>query len=284
MPQLAERPVVACAPVGADFRADIERAVAVAGGFGRVLAKSRRVLVKPNFNTGHPPPASSDPAFVKTVIQLLYEHGAAHVVLGECAMVGVSTRRTLESTGMMEAALQAGAEVVCFEDEPWTRVETGGRYLRRIRFARRALESQSIVYVPCLKTHSRADFTVSLKLAMGFVHPRDRIGLHLGRLRRKIVDLNLVVAPDLIILDGRRCFITGGPFSGAVREPSLVLASNDRIALDVEAARIIQSYPGNSLGRSPWRLGMIKRAAELRLGACSEEHYGVVRLTREEAS
>jgi len=284
MSPLGERPVVAIAPAGADLRADIVRAVGVAGGFERVLAKSRDVLVKPNFNTGHPPPASSDPVFVKTVIELLYEHGAVHVVLGETSMVSVSTRRTLERTGMMDAALQARAEVVCFEDEPWVRVDTSGRYLRRIRFARRALEAHSVVYLPCLKTHARADFTASLKLTMGFAHPRDRIGLHLGRLRRKLADLNLVVAPDLIVLDGRRCFITGGPFAGTVREPNLVLASTDRVALDVEAARIIQSYPGNSLRGSPWRLGMIKRAVELGLGARGDEDYEVVRLNAKEAS
>ena len=60
----------------------------------------------------------------------------------------------------------------------------------------------------------------------------DRIWMHAWRLREKLSDLNLVVAPGLIIIDGRRCFITGGPSAAEVREPNLRFASGDRIAID----------------------------------------------------
>ena len=178
--------------------------------------------------------------------------------------------------GMLQAAKEAGAEVICFDEGEFIPVETGGQNLKRVRMARAGLEAAKIVYVCCLKTHRHADFTMSLKMAMGFVRPRDRVWMHARRLREKLSDLNLVLAPDLIIVDGRRCFITGGPSQGEVREPNLVLASGDRIAIDVEGLRVIQGYPGHSMQGKPWEQVMIRRAVELGIGATSEAEYRVV--------
>jgi uncharacterized protein (DUF362 family) len=259
-----------------DLRRNIAQAVAAIGGFERLVRPGDTILVKPNFNTADPPPASSDPAFVKQVVELLYEHGAGTVVLGESSMFRLSTRDTLDTTGMLQAAEEAGAQVVLFDEGEWAPVETGGRHLRKVALARAGLEASKIVYLPCLKTHRFADFTLSLKLAMGFVRPRDRVRMHVRRLREKLADLNLAIAPDLIIMDGRRCFIKGGPDKGELREPDVILASGDRIAMDVECVRIIQGYSGHSLKREPWDYPIIRLAVELGLGAAGEAEYRVV--------
>jgi uncharacterized protein (DUF362 family) len=259
-----------------DLRQNITQAVAAIGGFERLVEPGDKILVKANFNSSGPPPAASDPHFVKAVIELLYEHGAGKVVLGESSMISLSTRDTLRQTGMLQAAEEAGVEVRIFDEGQWVPVETGGRYLRKVALAKAGLEAENIVYVCCLKTHRYADFTMSLKLTMGFVRRRDRVPMHLWRLSEKLADLNLAIAPGLIIMDGRRCFISGGPGKGELREPNLILASGDRIAIDVEALKVIQSYPGHSLKKSPWELTMIRRAVELGLGASSEAEYQVI--------
>lgn len=257
-----------------DLKDVIDQAAAAIGGLAKLVDRGDTILVKPNFNTADPPPASSDPRFVQAVIELLYEYGARQVVLGESSMIGLSTQDTLHQTGMIQAAQEAGAEVSIFDQ--WVSVDTGGRYLKKAPLARIALKADKIVYVPCLKTHRLADFTMSLKLAMGFVRPRDRIAMHLWRLREKLVDLNLAIAPDLIIMDARVCFISGGPSKGEVREPGLIFASGDRIAIDVEGIRIIQSYSHNSLIKDPWEFTLIRQASELALGATDEAAYQVV--------
>lgn len=259
-----------------DPRPNVDQAVAAVGGFQRLVEPGDAILVKPNFNTSDPPPGSSDPHFVKAVIESLYEHGAGKVVLGESSMVSLSTKDTLREAGMLQAAEEAGAEVVVFDEGEWVPVKTGGRYLRKVALAKAGLETEKIVYVCCLKTHHLADFTLSLKLAMGFVRPRDRVKMHLWRLREKLADLNLAIAPDLIVIDGRRCFISGGPARGELREPNLILAAGDRIAIDVEALKVIQGYPGHSLKKGPWELTTIRRAVKLGLGATSEAAYRVV--------
>ncbi len=259
-----------------DLKQNIGQAVAAIGGFQKLVEPGDTILVKPNFNTSDPPPGSSDPHFVKAVIELLYEHGAGRVVVGESSMISLSTRDTLCKTGMLQAAKEAGAEVVIFDEGEWVPVTTDGRYLKRVALAKAGLEAKKIVYVCCLKTHRYAEFTLSLKLAMGFVRRWDRVWMHLWRLSEKLAELNLAIAPHLIIMDGRRCFISGGPSGGELREPNLILASGDRIAMDVEALKVIQSYPGHSLKKGPWELTMIRRAVELGLGATSEAEYQVV--------
>ena len=259
-----------------DLKQNIGQAVAAIGGFERLVEPGDTILVKANFNTADPPPASSDPQFVKAVIELLYQHGAGKVVVGESSMISLSTRETLRKAGMLQAAEEAGAEVVIFDEGEWVPVTTDGRYLKRVALAKAGLEAKKIVYVCCLKTHRYAEFTLSLKLAMGFVRRWDRVWMHLWRLSEKLAELNLAIAPDLIIVDGRRCFIAGGPSGGELREPNLILASGDRIAMDVEALKVIQSYPGHGLKKSPWELTMIRRAVELGLGATSEAEYRVI--------
>jgi uncharacterized protein (DUF362 family) len=267
--------LVSKVPCQGALNRDIHGAVAAIGGFQRLVWPGDTILLKPNLNTADPLPAASDPPFVRAVIELLYEHGAGKVVVGESSMFALSTRNVLRKSGMLQAAQEAGAEVVVFDEGDWVPVRTGGDDLRRVALARAGLEADKIVSVCCLKTHFLAGFSVSLKLAMGFVRPRDRIGMHLGRLQQKLADLNLVIAPDLILVDGRRCFISGGPASGELRQPNLILASGDRVAVDVEAIRVIQSYPGHSLNRDPWELVLIQRAVELGLGAASDAAYRV---------
>jgi uncharacterized protein (DUF362 family) len=92
-------------------------------------------------------------------------------------------------------------------------------------------------------------------------------------LKEKLVDLNLVVHPNLIIMDGRKCFITGGPFHGDVHAPNVILASGDRIGMDVESIKIIESFEGAKLTETPWSYTQIRRAVNLGLGVKSEQEY-----------
>ena len=265
--------------VAADWqglKGNILKAVDLIGGFSKVVERGDEVLLKPNFNTGDAPPGSSDPDFVKIVIELLYEHGASKVILGESSMVSLSTRKVLEDTGMLRKAEEAGAEIAPFDEGKWVKVSTGGKYLRTVSLPENALAAKKLVYVCCMKTHRFAKFTLSLKLVVGFMKPGERMLLHARNLEEKIADLNLVVHPSLIIMDGRSCFISGGPACGELRNPNVVLASGDRIAIDVEALKLIESFEGASLTADPWSYTQIRRAVELDIGVKKEEEYKVV--------
>jgi len=259
-----------------DLNGSIRRTVDLIGGFNKVVGKGDRILLKPNFNTGDPPPASSDPEFVRTIIELLYEHGAGEVVLGESSTLRLNTRDVLKETGMLRIAEEAGARVVVFNEGKWVKVRTLGRHMKSMHLAEEVFRADKIVYALCTKTHSMATFTGSLKLAVGMMRPMDRLGMHLWRLEEQIADLNTAVHPDLMIMDARKCFISGGPAHGEAREPGLILASGDRIALDVEALRVMKGYEGNTLEKDVWDFRQIRSAVELGLGVTGENEYKVL--------
>ena len=259
-----------------DLKHDILKAVNLIGGFDRSVEKGDSVLLKPNYNSSDPPPASSDPQFLKGVVELLFEHGAGKVILGESSMQGFTTRKVMGKTGTLEKLRTTDTELVFFDEGKWVEVNIDGEYLKKASLPDRALQADKVVYCCNIKTHFRAEFSLSLKLAFGFVKGSERLAFHIQHLKEKIVDLNLVIHPDLIIMDGRKCFISGGPFHGEVREPNVVLASADRVAIDVEAIRIIESFGGAKLKDDPWSYTQIRRAVELGLGARSANDYEVI--------
>jgi uncharacterized protein (DUF362 family) len=259
-----------------DLGTDILKAVDLIGGFNRVIDKGDQVLLKPNFNSADPPPASSDPSFLKAIIELLFEHGAGKVILGESSWQGLSTRKALEQTGTTLALKDTGAEFAFFDEEKFIKVDVGGKHLKHVSLAERAMKADKIIYSCCMKTHFRADFSLSLKLAFGFTKKSERMGFHISHLKEKLVDLNLVVHPNLIIMDGRKCFIKGGPFSGEVRNPDVILASGDRVAMDVECVKIIGGFEGSKLKDDPWEYAQIRHALMLGLGVKEEGAYEVV--------
>jgi uncharacterized protein (DUF362 family) len=113
-------------------------------------------------------------------------------------------------------------------------------------------------------------------LAVGLLDFKQREDLHSVHLEEKIAELNMAVHPDLIIMDGRKCFISGGPDVGLVKEPNIILASGDCVATDVEAIKVIEGFESASLRNDPWSYTQIRRAVELELGAKTEEDYKVV--------
>lgn len=268
------RALVSKAKATSDLRETIERAVKLLGGFEQVISSGDRVVVKPNFNSAHPFPATSDPEFVKVVVSLLYDSGASEVAIVESTgFPWPSTRAIFEKTGMVEAAEECGAKLKPLDDGEWVEVDIGGPRLKRAWMARDVLDGSKLVWLPCMKTHRWARFSLSLKLAVGLMRHRERVTcLHMGGLEEKIAELNLAVRPDIVIMDARRCMVTGGPNRGVVREPSLILASGDRVAIDVEALKILQSYgERNRLNRPPWELPQIRHAVELGLGVEGED-------------
>jgi uncharacterized protein (DUF362 family) len=258
-----------------DLRASVVKAVELIGGLGKVISSGDRVMVKPNFNSADFYPGATDLEFLKVVVQLLIEAGAK-VVIGESSgAVWRPTRKVMEKLDALRQLTDMGAEVIAFDDRgrawDWVKVRVDGDYLKEVTIPRSVYEVDKIVYVPCMKTHQLARFSLSLKLAVGFVHPGERRSMHIRNLQRKIAEFNLALQPDLIIMDGRKAFVSGGPAKGELVEPGVVMASGDQVAIDVEALKILGSYKAkNKLLPNPYDSPQI--AIALRHGLGSKEY------------
>ena len=257
-------PLVSYVHSTVDLKSDLERAIQAIGGW-EWLHSGDTVLVKPNYNSPHPPPGSVALDFLRSTIDLLHEHGAGTIIIGESTSYP-NHRKVLEQTGVLQLAREMQVQVIIFDEDGWENVIVGGQYLKRVKLARILRRVNRIVYLCCPKTHHAAQFTGSLKLGMGFVHSWQRTFWHFRHLQEKIAELNLAIKPDLILADMRRTFITGGPATGELREPGLLMASHNRIAIDLEALKVIQGFPGHSLPSSVEEIIQIKRAIELGLG------------------
>jgi uncharacterized protein (DUF362 family) len=272
------RPIVARVKVEGNVRTAIEQAIGLMGNLSQIIGSGDRVFVKPNLNSADPFPAATDLAFLEAVTELLLESGASVTVGEGSGAVWRPTKRVFEQRGVPELARNLGVELIAFDDRPsdWVQVDIKGDYLKKVAMPRSAYEADKIVYVPCMKTHVLSGFSGAIKLAFGFVAPGQRRGFHLGHLQQKLADVALCWQPDLVIMDGRKAFVTGGPHSGRVVEPDLVLASGDFVAIDVEAIKVLLSYRArNKLPADPWQLPQIANVVKHGLGS-KEGKYTVV--------
>ncbi len=257
---------VAKVKTGQDLKKTIAKAVDGLGGFNNFINKGEVVLLKPNFNTADPAPASTDINFLKAVTELIYECGAKIVMIGDSSTMSLNTRKVMEKLGVFELEkMETPPRIYVFDERKWiNKTIPGARFLKKVSVTEFLDRADKLILLPNLKTHSVAQFTGSLKLSVGFMKPIQRVGLHFRNTQEKIAELNKIIRPVLVIMDARKCFINKGPAEGAVREPGLILASQDRLAVDVEGIKIIQGFKGNSLeGIDPWSITQIRMARDI---------------------
>ena len=95
---------------------------------------------------------------------------------------------------------------------------------------------------------------------------------------QRAAEMNIPVKPDLIIMDGRVSFVSGGPAIGLAVHPGVILASGDPVALDVQGVRLLQNYAAvNHLVMDAWALPQIKTAVKHGLGIQGDDQLFLVR-------
>jgi len=262
--------LIARVTAGSDLRASVDKVITLLGGLGQAIGRGDKVLVKPNFNSPDPYPGSTDLVFLRAVVERLLEEGAK-VTIGESSGgIWRPTRNVFRKLGVFDLARHLNVDLIAFEDktDDWLRVKIDGDYLRVVTMPRSAYEADKIVYLPCMKTHNVARFSGALKLTVGFMHPGERRALHARHLEQKIAEISLCWQPNLVIMDGRKGFVAGGPDKGQLVEPGLLLASGDLVAIDIEAMRILLTYEAkNRLVPDPLQSLQIVTALKHGLGS-----------------
>jgi uncharacterized protein (DUF362 family) len=272
-----DQAIVSKVKVDKDLPASLDQAIDLLGDLGQSISPGDKVLVKPNFNSPDPYPGSTDLSFLRSIVERLLDAGAK-VTIGESSGgLWRPTRNVFHKLGVFDLAKQLNVQLIAFEDEAhdWVRVKIDGSYLHIVTVPRSAYHADKIVYLPCPKTHNLARFSGTLKLAVGFMHPGERRALHMRHLEQKVAEISLCWQPNLIIMDCRKVFVSGGPNNGELVEPGLLLASGDPVAIDIEAIKILLAYQANnSLAPDPLRSSQI--ATALRHGLSTSQGNYVV--------
>ena len=197
------------------------------------------ILIKINLNTADPYPASTDPRMLAALIRFLHERNLRRIWVGDCSSVrSLPTRKVVGKTGILEA-LSGTASFLPFDDGPWVSIPVPGQFLKEITAPRAAMTMDRVIFLANMKTHHQSDFSLGMKLSVGFLHPLERYPLHRDHLREKIAELVLAVPPDLTIIDGRTAFITGGPDRGETARCGAVVVSTDVVRADLAAYSLL---------------------------------------------
>jgi uncharacterized protein (DUF362 family) len=236
----------------------------------------QRVVVKPNFNTADPAPGSTHADTLTQLVTELHERDARTVTLGESSGPP-ATRGVMEQKGVFDLARDFRFDVVNFDelaDADWVPFEAagthwpGGYHLPRL-----VVGAEYLVSTCCLKTHAYGGvFTMSLKLSVGLTPKRIRRTMHRSPdMRRMIAELNGGYRPRLIVLDGVSAFTDGGPSEGELKAGNVMIAGDDRVAVDAVGLAVLKELGANDaiMGRRIFEQEQIARAVELGLGAAA---------------
>jgi len=243
----------------------------------------KRVALKANFNSADPFPASTNLDTLRFLLRGLKAAGARDITLGERSGMG-RTREVLSARGVFKLGEELGFSIQVLDELPgsgWVAFrEKAHHWKRGFLMARLFAEADAVVQTCCLKTHQfGGHFTLSLKNSVGMVaryDPKDHYD-YMGELhsspeqRALIAELNAAYRPRFILMDGTKAFVKGGPASGDLVAPNVMLAGTDRVAMDALGVAILRHFGTTNEVSSGaiFHQAQLARAVELGLGVGS---------------
>jgi uncharacterized protein (DUF362 family) len=243
----------------------------------------KRVVLKPNFNSADETPASTHNDTLAQLVTELHERGARSITLGESSGPP-QTRGVMEKKGVFDLARDLRFDVVDFEqiaDSEWASFAAAGTHWPAgFHLPRLIVDSEYTVSTCCLKTHGAGGvFTMSLKLSVGLTPKTIRRTMHASPdIRRMIAELNTGYKPNLIVLDGVAAFTDGGPSRGELKAGHVMIAGDDRVAVDAVGLAMLKSLGANQaiMSRGIFQQEQIARAVELKLGVTGPDAIDII--------
>ena len=242
---------------GTNYAHLVTDAIQALGGMKKFVNPGEVVVVKPNMAWDRTPEmaANAHPAVVRQVVELCLEAGAKQVKVLDHTCD--DARKAYDTSGIKAAveAIKDPRAVVQFVDERRfvdLTIEKA-KALKKWLFYKDILEADRFINIPVAKQHSEARLTMCLKNMMGAIggwRGRIHVGLH-----QNIADMNLVLRPDLHVLDATRILLRNGPKGGKVEDvevKNLLFAGTDPVALDALGAGLF--------GLKPEELGYIVKS------------------------
>jgi uncharacterized protein (DUF362 family) len=103
--------------------------------------------------------------------------------------------------------------------------------------------------------------------------------LHGSPLQRTLIaELNTLYRPAMVVLDGIEAFVDGGPETGRLARPGVVVAGTDRVAIDAIGVALLRMHAVTgpvAAGRIADQ-EQIRRALELGLGVAAADEIDIV--------
>jgi len=203
------------------------------------LRGKRKIFVKPNLS--HPeyvPGVVTSPALIREVVGLLRD-SAEEVVVGESNGFNYPCQTAFEKTGVEAAVKEAGGKVVNLSEDKLIRVRIkNGVALKQLFLPKTVLDADAVVDLALMKTHEFTAYSGAIKNLFGCVPSNKRIYLH-PYLSEVFYNLYAIFKPRLTVMDARVAVEGNGPTKGKPVKMDLMLTSNDALATDIVASKIM---------------------------------------------
>ena len=239
--------------------------------------QDKHVIVKPNFNTADPSPASTHNDTLNQLISEIKDRNASEITLAERSYQPFD--EVISEKGIKKMAEELEFKIQNLDLDGYTLYKRDGLHWKNgFRVPNIINNAEYIVTTCCLKTHFKGVITMSLKLSVGIIPTLHMKELHSSpNINSMIAEINLAYEPDLIVMDGVKTFISGGPSKGTVADGNVVLAGTDRIALDAVGTAILLELGTDKIKRGRiFELEQISRAVELGIGIDSPHKIELV--------
>ncbi len=232
----------------------------------RWVGRNATLVIKPNLCSAVPGKtkmSNTDLALTTAVCEALLTR-TNRIQLVESDALRHKAQDAFAASGYLDLARRLGLQTVNLSEATRTRMhcEPAGE----IELPRLLLEADVLITLPVLKTHALTYFTGALKNQWGCLPQYDRILFH-KFLDELIVTLHRVLRPRFALMDGIIAMEGRGPTNGKPRRLDVILASQDSVALDATAMRLV--------GLEPTRARHVVLAAKQSLGAIRTEEIEV---------
>jgi uncharacterized protein (DUF362 family)/Pyruvate/2-oxoacid:ferredoxin oxidoreductase delta subunit len=251
----------------------IEKGLRLLGGLGPILKPRSRVFVKINHLSPPSPPEKAivtHPDFTREVLRLLKD---LHLKITVGDDIQSREKDGFLTSGYRKMCDEMGIRLVNLKEEGFREVKCDGQLINKTYISPLLLDSDYIINLPKLKTHSFTIYTGAVKNMFGIIPYGLRLSYHRQFQKNEafsqmLVDIFSCAPPHLTIMDAVVAMEGEGPSSGDPRKAGIILASEDAIALDAVASKIA--------GFEPWDIASILNAHQRGLGTGRLEEIEVL--------
>ncbi len=222
------------------------------GGLENIIKPGSKIFVKINHLSPPSPPNQAivtHPALTKEVLVLLKDIGHS-ITVGDD--IQSKQRDGFLISGYREVCTELGIRLVNLKEAGFRRVDFEGEMLKKAYISPLLLDSDTIINLPKLKTHSFTVFTGAVKNMYGIIPHGLRCSYHRRFFKNELfsqmlVDIFSCAPPHLNIMDAIVAMEGEGPSAGNPKNVGLILVSQDAVALDAVASKIIGLDPADIL-------------------------------------
>ena len=226
----------------------VHKCLNLLGDLKAIIKPGSSVFIKINCLIPSSPPGkaiNTHPALTKEILRFLKDFDL-DITVGDD--IRSRAGKELLISGYPQVCEELGVNLVNLKETGFKEVACHGAVLEKTYISSLVLESDIIINLPKLKTHSFTVYTGAIKNMFGIIPQGLRIQYHRDYQKNEVfsqmlVDIFSCAPPALTIMDAVVAMEGEGPSSGSLREVGAIIASRDSVAVDAVASKIIGFNP-----------------------------------------